>query len=113
MIKAKVTGNVVQVDTGIPVGLAERQLRVLDDKKAEIYKVSQTDDPFISKYGLGCNVVINGNLGVLCTVDLDAEPKDIKKMFGLAIVAANAYIPQILAEAEAEEAVINDVFDFE
>lgn len=107
-----VESNIVKLVTDIPAEYANgRKLQALNENKEPVYEVKVTDEPYISKFGLGCNTVIDGKLAVICTVDIGTPVEDIKKKFGLAVVAANAYIPVITNAVETEQALIDSVFE--
>lgn len=110
-MKLSVRGNVVTLETGIPEEYAEDKL-ILKDKDDVKFEVKKTTVPYISKFGLGCNAVIDGKLAVLFTVD-EANPKELKRSLGEAVVAANAFIPEIMTDVELKNSIIDEYFDFQ
>lgn len=113
MIKAQKNGNIITVKTGIPAVYAGEKLVFVDDKKDEVYRVEAVVDmPYVSKFGMGCNAVIDDELACVFTVDVDDTNEQIKKAFGYGLVAANAYIPQIIDGKAAEAELLASVFEF-
>ena len=106
-------GNVLTLKTGIPAKFAGENLVAVNDKKEEVYRVEAiVDIPYLSKYGLGANAIIDDELAVVITVDPDASDEAIKKNLGMAAVAANVWCPVIADGKALEEATINEMFNF-
>lgn len=112
-MKIKVTGNLVTFVTDIPAEFKDEKLVAKNDKGDIVYSVSFGTDPVISKFCLICNTIIDGKMAAVCTVDFDTPIEKIKKSFGLAAVAANAYIPEILDSVMIEKELIESVFEVE
>lgn len=112
MIKMQKLGNILTLKTGIPAKYKDEQLVALDDKKDKVFEVTFSDNPYLSRYGLGANAIIDDELAVVMAVDPETPDELIKKKLGLAVVAANAWIPVIVDGKTAEEEVINSVFEF-
>lgn len=106
-------GNVLTLKTGIPARFAGEKLVACNEKKEEVYKVeSIVDIPYLSKWGLGANATIDGELAVVMTVDPETTNEQIKKALGLAVVAANAWCPVIADGKQIEESIIDELFAF-
>ena len=115
MLKTTLNGNVLTVETPIKKETADKAfsaLKAYDKDNNELCSVTVNKDGCgsISRYGLVCNTVVNGNLAVQMVMPMDVKMEDVKKMYGQALVEVGKHIDAVAANAEAEIAAINAIF---
>lgn len=106
-MEVKVLGNIVQVKTGIPASWAKKELSVTDKDNNKLYEIT-VGNSYISKFGIGTTVI---NDELVATIDAGtADIEEIKDKYGLALIAAKAYIPVIENGVTTEKAMVDDIF---
>ena len=115
MLKTTLNGNVLTVETPIkktPADKAFSSLKARDKDGNELCTVSMNKDGegSISKYGLVCNTVVNGNLAVQLIMPMNTTMEDVKKQFGLALVEVSKHIDTVAENADKEIAAIDSIF---
>lgn len=107
-MKAKFENQVFTFKTDIPETFrTELPLEVKGKEGEVVYQIDVDNTPQLSKFGIKCNAVIDGCLAVQAVLPYEATLEDVKKKYGLALVAANAYIP-IALDAKAQELEVID-----
>lgn len=107
-MKAKFENQVFTFKTDIPETFrTELPLKVKGKDGEVVYQIDVDNTPQLSKFGIKCNAVIDGCLAVQAVLPYEATLEDVKKQYGLALVAANAYIP-IALDAKAQELEVID-----
>lgn len=107
-MKAKFENQVFTFKTDIPETFrTELPLEVKGKDGEVVYQIDVDDIPQLSKFGIKCNAVIDGCLAVQAVLPYGVALEDVKKKYGLALIAANAYIPVAL-DAKAQELEVID-----
>lgn len=112
-MKAKIENNILTLKSDIPFALVEDKfpLKLRDERGDVKYVVSYGENACISKYTIQFNNIIDDKLAVTIVLPVGTEVKDVKKAFGLGIVAASAYIPELLCTVQMEQEAIDSCFE--
>lgn len=106
--------NVLTVVTEIPESVMKSgiaDLAVYDEKTSEeLFSVSTGSKGSISRFGLVCNAVIDGNLAVVEVMPIGTDKETVMKKYGKALVEIKKFTKQIADNAAESEAAINEIF---
>lgn len=114
-MKVIITNNVLVVDTGIKVSAMgkSRKMERSATKEQSAYAVSVGDRAELSKFGIVCNSIINGNAAVTIIMPAEVENNDykqyVKDTYGDALLAAQA-CDELAASATARNAALDAIF---
>lgn len=117
-MKTTMNQNVLTIETPIKKEVADKAFSELkafnkDGDQVCCVVVSKDGVAGISRYGLTCNTVVNGNLAVQMVMPMDTTMEDVKRKYGQALVEVGKYIDEVADNAEKEIAAIDAIFGTE
>lgn len=107
-MKIAYENNTVTIDTEVKASVLEDAkngvLTLKDDKGNDVFALAKVDSPCaitqLTERVMPVNAMsADGNALLVAVMPTDVELKDIKKMYGAALVAAKEAVPQIAANA--------------
>lgn len=114
-MKVTYTGNILTVETEIPVAVAKAaggKLVARDEQGKEVFAVmSNMSEGSLSRNGIGCNAVIDNMLACVIIKPIGTTPARIKAEYGDAVVVANTQVPAILVAESARVAAIDELIE--
>lgn len=118
-MKITYENNTVTIDTEVKASVLEDAkngvLTLKDDKGNDVFALAKVDSPCaisqLTEKVMPVNAVsAEGNALLVAVMPTDVELKDIKKMYGAALVAAKNAVPQIAADAIHFAEEVNALF---
>lgn len=113
-MKTIFTNNTLTVVTPISHAVAEKgiaDLATYDKDKNVKFQVSVSDKASISKFGIACNAVVEGNLAAVIVMPIGTTKEDVMKKYGKSLVAAKPELEAIATKAAEDEAAIAAIFE--
>lgn len=116
-MKVSFANNTLVVNTEIPKEVIEKgisNLKATDDKDNQVYAVnvaSTASDAYLGKCGITCNSYVDGTAAMIKVMNADTTLADVQRYYGEALLNADKYVPQILAEAAAKTEAIEAIFE--
>lgn len=116
-MKVTFKNGVLTVKTGIKATALEAvhtNTAVAKDKNGEeVYRVVRNGNAAITKFGIECNQVVDGELAVVIAYNEGADKDAILCQRGDALLVAKQYLPQIAEDLAAKAADLASIFDDE
>ena len=118
-MKITYENNTVTIDTEVKASVLEDAkngvLTLKDDKGNDVFALAKVNSPCaisqLTEKVMPVNAVsTEGNALLVAVMPTDVELKDIKKMYGAALVAAKNAVPQIAADAIHFAEEVNALF---
>lgn len=114
-MKVSFENNTLTVVTALTKEVIERgigKLIATDEKGNGLYgiAVSNTGTGAISEIGLTCNAFVEDKAAFIQVLPVGTTLESVQKQYGDALLAAQKYVPQIVAAADNKAAAIADLF---
>lgn len=118
-MKVTIAENRLEVLTGIKKADFDKKVTdmvVTDDKGNITFALDVTTDPYeaeISKLGLTCNTVIEGELAVTMIIPIGKDVEEVKTELGMALVNAKAGLETLVERIKADTEAVDELFPVE
>lgn len=112
-MKTVLKSNVLTVVTGIKKADYDKKvtdLRSYDKDGNPTFEVKVGKEGAISKYGMTCNTVVDGELAVTIILPIGQKVEDTKVKYGKALVATEEALKDIIANIEKDSEAIDKIF---
>ena len=115
-MRVKFENNSLVIVTGIAKeviegGIAALEVKATKDRPGFRLAVSKDGKGSIDQYSIVANAYIGGQAALVIQTPIEADLDAVKKQYGKVIVNAAPYLAELAAQASAEVATIDAVFE--
>lgn len=115
-MRVKFENNSLVIVTGIAKeviegGIAALEVKATKDRPGFRLAVSRDGKGSIDQYGIVANAYIGGQAALVIQTPIEADLDAVKKQYGKVIVNAAPFLAELAAQASAEVATIDAVFE--